>query len=151
LKPSDILPEKPRVVLLIGLPGSGKSTYAEHLPVLSSDAMRILLADDVNNQTIHGRVFETLRFLLRQRLAIRRPLTYIDATHIRQDERKPYFEIARECDCDVEAVFFNIPLEVCLDRNRHRVRQVPEDALIAMAARLQPPQYAEGFTRIEIL
>jgi predicted kinase len=143
------LPE--RIVLLIGLPGSGKSTYAATtgVPVLSSDAIRQLLADDERDQTIHSRVFATLRYLLIQRLEIHRPVTYIDATHLTCAERKPYIEIARERNAVIDAVFFDVPLEICLERNRHRARQVPEDVLAKLAAKLQPPTDAEGFNKIE--
>ena len=68
-----------RIVVLVGLPGSGKSTHLERLGVngLSSDKIRGLLADDERDQTIHERVFQTVRYLLRQRLAIGRPVTDI--------------------------------------------------------------------------
>jgi predicted kinase len=147
------LSEPPRIVLLIGLPASGKSTYASKLTsaVLSSDAIRFLLADDERDQTIHGRVFATIRYLLGQRLDIQRPVTYIDATHLTREERRPYLEMGQERGCPVEAVFFDVPLEICRERNGHRARQVPDEALIAMAAKLQPPSYDEGFTRIEVL
>ena len=74
----------PRVVVLVGLPGSGKSSWAARkgLPTLSSDAMRATLADDATNQTIHKQVFQALRYLLRQRIALGRPVTCVDATHL---------------------------------------------------------------------
>jgi predicted kinase len=139
-----------RIVLLVGLPGSGKSTYVTKLnvPVLSSDAIRLLLADDENIQTIHARVFSTLRYLLVQRLEINRPITYIDATHLTRAERKPYIEIARQYGAEVEAIFFDVPLEVCLERNRTRARQVPEEILAKMSAKLKLPEYEEGFSKI---
>ena len=141
-----------RIVVLVGLPGSGKSSYLERLGVtgLSSDALRMLLADDATDQSIHEQVFQTMRYLLRQRLAIGRPVTYIDATNLRPEERRPYIGIGQSYGCEIEAVFFDVPLEICRARNAARHRIVPQDALLKMAAKLIPPTRSEGFDRVVV-
>jgi predicted kinase len=141
-----------KIVIAVGLPGSGKSTYLAQLGVnaISSDAIRLQLADDETDQTIHARVFATLRYLLRQRLQIGRPVSYVDATNLTAKDRRPYIRIAREHGCEIEALFFDVPLEVCKERNAKRGRVVPDSAMDAMAAKLRRPTTAEGFQRIRV-
>ncbi len=142
-----------RIVLMVGLPGSGKSTWLarQGITPLSSDTVRQLLADDMTDQTIHARVFQTLRYLLRHRIMIGRPVSYLDATHLTPDERRPYIRMACRYKCQVEAIFFDVPLDICQERNRARGRVVPEEAMQMMASKLTPPQLEEGFARITVL
>jgi len=140
-------------VVLVGLPGSGKSTWLERRGIvgISSDWIRQVLADDATDQTMHARVFLTMRYLLRHRLAIGRPVTYVDATHLTPEERRPYIQIGRWYGCDVEAVYFDVPLEVCRERNVRRERVVRDEAIRHMAAKLTPPEVAEGFTKVTVV
>ena len=138
---------------MVGLPGSGKSTWLKQLGVsgISSDSIRDLLIDDPGCQTIHGRVFSTVRFLLRNRLELRRPVTYIDATSLTRKERRAYVKTADLYDADIEAVFFDTPVEVCMDRNARRNRVVPPAAILELALKLRPPSFEEGFCRITVI
>jgi predicted kinase len=134
----------------VGLPGSGKSTWLSQLGVnaISSDELRRWIADDPTDQRIHRIVFRTVRYLIVQRLKAGRPITYIDATSLTPWERRPYIRLGQLYDCDVEAVFFDVPVEICIARNRMRQRIVPEDVIHDMSRRLVPPSISEGFSKI---
>lgn len=139
--------------MLVGLPGSGKSTWLAGLGVnaLSSDEMRRLISDDPTNQNIHRRVFRLLRDLIKERLELGRPETYVDATHLTPWERRPYIRLGELYGCDVEAVFFDVPLEVCIARNELRGRVVPREVIELMAKKMVAPSTSEGFTRVTTL
>jgi predicted kinase len=142
-----------RIILAIGLPGSGKSTYFARRGIhpLSSDTLRLWLLDDETDQSFQAGVFRALRYLLEMRLRRGRPRNYVDATNLSRKERRPYFKLAGRYGCDVEAIFFDVPLEVCRRRNRQRKRNVPEEAMERMARRLRPPRREEGFVKITVV
>lgn len=144
---------RPKVILLVGLPGSGKSTYAaaQGWPVLASDEVRRLLLDDARDQTANRTIFALLRRLLRTRLELKRAVTCIDATNLTPQERRPYIKIAQMHDAAVEAVYFDVPLEVCLERNLGRDRVVPNHVVELMARRLRVPAVAEGFSAVRVV
>ena len=146
-------PSKGVVVLAIGLPGSGKTTWFKRRGVtpLSSDMLRSILFDDITEQRYQGLVFSTLRSLLRARLIARMPWNYVDASNLAPHERRQWIKMAKGFGYEVHAVFFDVPLEVCLERNRKRERQVKEDVIQRMAAKLKAPGFEEGFGKITVV
>ena len=153
--PEKHAPQAPRgvVVLAIGLPGSGKSTWFKRRGVtpLSSDTLRTLLFDDITEQRYQSLVFSTLRSILRARLVARMPWNYVDATNLSHGERKQWIQMSRSLGYEVHAVFFDVPLQVCLERNRRRERVVSEEVMRRMAAKLKPPTFEEGFSKIVVV
>jgi predicted kinase len=141
------------VVLAIGMPGSGKTTWfgRRGITPLSSDLLRTILFDDVEEQRFQGLVFSTLRSLLRARLIAHMPMNYVDATNLSVHERRQWIKMAKSFGYEVQAVFFDVPLEVCLDRNRQRDRSVSEDVMRKMAEKLKPPVFEEGFEKITVV
>ena len=155
VQPADRSPQAPKgyVVLAIGLPGSGKTTWFRRRGVtpLSSDLLRNILFDDVEEQRYQGLVFSTLRSLLRARLIARMPWNYVDATNLSAHERRQWIKMSKSFGYEVQAVFFDVPLEVCLERNRSRDRMVSEDIMRKMAEKLKPPAFEEGFAKITVV
>jgi len=155
VQPAGRSPQEPKgyVVLAIGLPGSGKTTWFRRRGVtpLSSDLLRNILFDDVEEQRYQGLVFSTLRSLLRARLIAKMPWNYVDATNLSVHERRQWIKMAKSFGYEVQAVFFDVPLEVCLERNRSRDRMVAEEVMRRMAEKLKPPVFEEGFAKITVV
>jgi predicted kinase len=152
---ADRSPQAPKgyVVLAIGLPGSGKTTWFRRRGVtpLSSDLLRNILFDDVEEQRYQGLVFSTLRSLLRARLIARMPWNYVDATNLSIHERRQWIKMSKSFGYEVQAVFFDVPLDVCLERNSKRDRSVSEDVMRKMGEKLKPPVFEEGFAKITVV
>ena len=144
---------KGTVVLAIGLPGSGKSSWFKrnNISPLSSDMIRAMLFDDPNEQRFQDLVFSNLRSMLRARLIARRPMNYLDATNLTPHDRGSWIKLAKDSGYEVQALYFDVPLEVCLERNQKRQRVVQEEAMRRMSAKLKPPTFEEGFSKITVV
>ncbi|MBI4903245.1 MAG: polynucleotide kinase-phosphatase [Acidobacteria bacterium] len=111
------------VVALMGATGSGKSTFArEHFrptEILSSDYFRGVVNDDETDQSATQDAFDALYYVLAKRLA-RGKLTVIDATNVRQEDRRRIVETARKFHCFAVAIVVNTPEKICQERNAQR-------------------------------
>jgi predicted kinase len=89
--------------------------------------------------------------LLRARLIAKMPWNYVDATNLSPHERRQWIKMARSFGYEVHAVFFDVPFEVCMERNMRRDYMVNEAAMRSMAERLRPPSFKEGFHKITVV
>ena len=113
-------------VVLMGVSGSGKSTFAKKhfkaTEILSSDYCRGLVSDDENSQAATKDAFEVLHFVARKRLAAGK-LTVVDATNVQAESRKPLVEIAREFHCLPVAIVLDLPERIAHERNHSRAER----------------------------
>jgi protein phosphatase len=111
------------LVVLIGVSGSGKSTFGrahfKSTEVISSDFCRGIVADDENDQSASPQAFELLNYIVGLRLAAGR-LTVVDATNVQPDARKKLVALAREHDVLPVAIVLDLPERLCLERNAGR-------------------------------
>ncbi len=149
--PGEIRLPADALVLLVGISGSGKSTFAARhfLPsqVLSSDAMRAMVADDPNDQSATEAAFELLHTAASLRLA-RGRLTVVDATNVERWARGRLEALARRHGRPTAAIVLHVPVEVALERNLSRTdRRLPASAIRRQASWLSaslPTMAEEG-------
>lgn len=146
---------KPKLYLLIGLPGSGKSTYANNLSeetgavICSSDAIRTELYGDINDQTHNSEVFTELHKRINYLLENGNDVIY-DATNINQKKRISFLQQLPKFSYR-KAVIMATPYEECIDQNNNRDRKVPVEVIKRMREGFQFPVLNEGFDEIEIV
>jgi protein phosphatase len=136
------------LVVLIGVSGSGKSTFgrAHFRPteVISSDFCRGLVADDENDQAATREAFELLHYIAGKRLQAGR-LTVVDATNVQPDVRRQLIAVAREHDVLPVAIVLDVPEGVCAARNADR----PDRDFGAHVIRRQRDQLRRGLKGLQ--
>ena len=121
------------MVVLVGIAGSGKSTFARaHFApteILSSDAFRAVVADDEADQAASEDAFALLHIALALRLR-RARLSVVDATNVEEWGRRQLLDIANRTQRPSVAIVLDIPVAVCLARLTSRaIRPVPPHAV----------------------
>lgn len=145
--------------ILIGLPGSGKSTWAakrmrsesQNLIWLSSDKLREEKLGTVTDQSNNELIFKYMFDLTVEALREGKKVIY-DATNISSKRRRTLLErIRAEVKTETEALIFALPFEECIKRNEGRERKVPYEVIDRMYKRFEVPTLQEGFDRIGII
>ena len=144
------------LIMLIGLPASGKTSYAqemkkrygEELEIISSDAIRKELFGSEEEQKYNDKVFNEV-FHRTKKSILKNKITIIDSTNLSRKRRIAFLKQFN--NCEKRATVFAIPFEVCCERNNSRERIVPQCAMDRMFKSFQPPAYEEGFNEINII
>ncbi len=134
---------------LIGLPASGKSTFAKSHPecvTICPDEIRQEFFGDAANQSHGDLVFAVAWARINQALAENKDVIF-DATNCQRKYRKSIFKNTPKETKHV-AVVFNTPIDVCKKRNSKRNRKVPESVIERMSAKFSKPTKEEGFDEI---
>ena len=147
---------RPTLMLLVGIPGSGKSTYAhkyikEHPDAicLSSDKIREELWGNEATQGDNNEVFHLMQCRAVEALNNGQSVIY-DATNITRKDRA---YIISQCPKFVKIKCYIIwaPIETCIERDASRARTVGKDVIDRMLKRFQAPYYDEGIDEIKII
>ncbi len=149
------------LVILVGIPGSGKTTFFRRR--LEGRYVRVSLDNWRGRSNVRAKerlaIAEGLERARQSAGALRGVV--VDNTNITRQTRRRYFELAAEMRASAAAVrvvayWFDEPLERCLARNESRPIDaavgepyfVPAAAIVGFARSLEPPRYEEGFAEI---
>ncbi|NES14461.1 MULTISPECIES: polynucleotide kinase-phosphatase [Micromonospora] len=146
------------LVALVGVSGSGKSTFARRhfrpSQVLSSDAFRGMVADDENDQAASGDAFDALHHVAGIRLR-RGHLTVVDATNLQPHARAALVKVAREHDVLPVAIVLDVPEALAWERTQARADRTHGRQVLARMQRDLRQSYGrlarEGFRKVHVL
>ena len=144
-----------KLYFLIGLPASGKSTWAENnkeklnFTIHSSDNIRAELGD-INDQSKNELVFTTLHKRIKEDLLNGKNVCY-DSTGLKRKNRLHFLREIKDIPCEKICVLFATPIISCRKNNRNRERNVPEEVITRMYKSFEVPCKQEGWNDIQIV
>lgn len=142
------------LIVMCGLPASGKSTYSEWLAINANfhrvcpDLIRKELYGDESVQGDGKKVFTIAHYQMAKIGELRGNVVF-DATNTNAKGRKELVEKMRPYFDVIILKWFSTPFATCVARNEERERQVPFDVMKRMALHFQPPALDEGFDIVE--
>ena len=147
----------PLMIMLIGLPGSGKSTYAKSITVSgnkprihSLDSLRKEFYGDEGAQGNNNELFCELHKRIKTDLIAGKDVVY-DATNIKKKLRMQFLNELKNISCTPICLCMMTSYETCIMNNENRERKVPEEVIHRMLLNYQPPHYSEGFEDIKYI
>jgi len=146
------------LVLLVGVSGSGKSTFAKkhfgQYEIISSDECRGMVSNDVNSLKATTDAFEVLNYIVEKRLK-NGLLTVIDATNVQRESRKSLIALAKKYHVLPTAIVLNLSQRICEDRNENRAeRNIGKHAIRSQIQNLKGSLRnlnKEGFRSVHVL
>ena len=147
------------LLVAVGIPGCGKSTWWEAAKEIKAipknririnmDTIRKDLTGSENDQTRNSEVAAIAKMNLEAALSNGIEVIYWDNTSAKRKYRRDLVEAGKKAGYKTVAVWFNVPFELCLERNNNRERVVPESVLRAMYNSIGGgPDYEEGWDEI---
>ncbi|CAK7343852.1 unnamed protein product [Dovyalis caffra] len=143
---------KPVMVILVGAPGSGKSTFSEHVMGSSSRPWTRICQDTINN----GKAGTKPQCLKSASIALKEGKSlFIDRCNMDKEQRSDFVKLGCGAQVDVHAVVLDLPAQLCISRSVKRTGhegnlQGGKAAAVVnrMLQKKELPKLHEGFARI---
>lgn len=145
---------RPKCIILCGIPGSGKSTYAQSFEELgwvhlSSDLIRKELYGDESIQGNPNEVFSLMQKRAVDALNNGKSVIY-DSTALTRKDRAGIIAACPKF-AKIECKVIWAPIETCIERDAARERTVGKEVIDKMLKRFQFPFHDEGIDEINVI